>query len=80
MDRLSDMLQHLVPEPVASLEPVHLERLSVSLPVELYVRGGARLQSLEASAPSQSFATTIMPAFHRLDLGIVADEIAGATP
>lgn len=75
------MLQHLVPEPESSLEPVHLERLSISLPIELYVRNHGTLpESLDASAPSQSFATTVMPVFHRLDLRIVADGIAGTTP
>jgi len=85
MERLAEMLQHLVPELPATLEPVHVERMTVSLPVELYVRGrGEGSQILETSAPCQSFVTSVMPVLHRLELRIVADgapdETSGTAP
>ena len=52
---------------------MHVSALDVDLPVELELRedqGGAL--TLGAAPPTQHVATTVMPVFHRMRLGVIA--------
>jgi|GEM_PF-4197062 hypothetical protein len=78
MDRLSDMLTDLVPESPDRGTLVWAECVSVDMPCEVYVRRTASgAITVEATAPSQSFRTSILPVFHHLKVTITASE--GAT-
>jgi hypothetical protein len=66
---IAEMILELLPEPGGGPLELRVEQVAIDMPVELMARRGAgdRLQ-LETGPPSQSFRTSVMPAFHRIEL------------
>jgi hypothetical protein len=68
MEGLAETILELIPDADPQARGLYVERLSVELPLELYVRRGDGQWRIESSAPTQRIQTTVLPVFHRVTL------------
>jgi hypothetical protein len=74
MGKLADIIDEMLPKPPGEGEQIWVEGFAMDLPFEIYVRASEdNTVSLDASLPSQTFETSLMPVFHRVKLRIVAE-------
>ena len=78
MEPLAEMLDELVPVPPEGPVPIRTDEVYLDLPLEFRVaRVGVLGLAVAASAPTQTFRTSVMPVFHRLRAVIVAEDEDG---
>jgi hypothetical protein len=74
MRSLADLVLDLVPQRTRPDDPV-AAALAVDMPVELSLgRDGTGRLTVCASAPTQTFETTLLPVFHRVELHMELEE------
>ena len=71
MQLLGDVIDELVPESPEGPMRIRTERVEVDLPLEVRVgRDAAGALTVSATAPTQTFRTSVLPVFHRVRVSI----------
>jgi hypothetical protein len=74
-NRLSEMIDNLIPEAPLNGQQLWVDGMVIDLPFELHVRQNKTGElAIEATAPTQTYETTIMPVFHRVKVHIIIGE------
>jgi hypothetical protein len=75
MQKLGDVIDELVPESPEGPVRIRTERVEVDLPLEVRVERDAEgALTISATAPTQTFRTSVLPVFHRVRVSIEPED------
>jgi hypothetical protein len=75
MQLLGNVIDELVPESPKGPVQIRTERVEVDLPLEVRVaRDDDGALTVSATAPTQTFRTSVLPVFHRVRVTIEAED------